>query len=240
MKRILFAVLGLAACTLAGLNAQVFTGNFSFSGATGNTTSLNYNGSPIQNMTISALTKNGVTNTSNSNNFRATNWALDAGSSTLTGNIDTSKYFEFSMTSAPGFTFNATSFTFGVGRSLAGPRSYQWRSSLDSFANPISGYTNTNVALNENLGSGILSYSSDASTSATGNTLVFSTATFSNLSTVTFRFYGFNSEQTVGSGGFDGNFSFSGEAIPEPSTWALIGLGSAFVLWRVRSRKKSS
>jgi hypothetical protein len=236
MKKTLLTILSLAALSLAGVNAQVFTGNYSFSGATGNTTSLNYNGSSIENLTVSALTKNGVTNSSSAGNFRATGWPLDAGNATLTGSIDVSKYFEFSLTPTNGATLNLTSFTFGVGRSGTGPRSFEWRSSLNSFAAPISGYTATNAALNQNLGNGTLSYTSDVSTAGTGNTLTFATPTFSDLSTVTFRFYGFNSEASGGTGGLEGNFTFAGEVIPEPSTWALIGLGTAFVLWRIRRK----
>ncbi len=237
MKKTLIAVLSLAVVSVAGINAQVFTGNYTF-GSGGNVTSFAYNGTPISNLTVSALTKNAVTTSSNSGNFRASNWPLDAGNATLTGSIDASKYFEFSLTASEGFTLDLTTFTFGVGRSGTGPRSFQWRSSLDSYASPISGYTATNAALNQTLGDGILSYTADGTTSATGNILTFSTAAFSDLSTVTFRFYGFNSEQSGGTAGLEGNFSFAGEmnVIPEPSTWALIGLGSAFVLWRIRRK----
>jgi hypothetical protein len=235
MKKTLLAILGLAAVSLAGVNGQVFTGNYTF-GSGGNVTSFAYNGTPIDNLTVSALTKNGVTNTSSAGNFRASNWPLDPAVGILAGSIDTAKYFEFSLTPTAGNTLNINSFTFGVGRTGTGPRSFQWRSSLDSFAAPISGYTATNAALDQNLGAGILSYTSDVTTAATGNTLTFSSPTFSNLSTVTFRLYGFNSEGTTGTGGLEGNFIFAGEVVPEPTTWALIGLGAAFVLWRIRRR----
>ena len=235
MKKTLIAVLGLAA-SLAGVQGQVFTGNFTF-GTGGNVTSFVYNGAPATNVTVSALTKNGVTSTSSSGNFRGSNWALDAGSATLTGSIDASKYFEFSLTPSVGFTLNISSFTFGVGRSGTGPRSFQWRSSLDSFAAPISGYTTVHAALNQS--SGVLTYAADATTSATNNTLTFPTPNYQNLAGVTFRFYGYNAEAAGGTGGLEGNFMFTGEAVsavPEPSTWALIGLGSAFVLWRLRRK----
>jgi hypothetical protein len=40
--------------------------------------------------------------------------------------------------------------------------------------------------------------------------------------------------QTNGAGlGID---NFQLDVVPEPSTWALIGMGSAFVLWRIRRR----
>ena len=240
MKKTLITLIGLAALSLAGVQGQVFTGNFTF-GTAGNVPSFAYNGTAIGNVTVSALTKNGVTTSSSSNNFRANNWALDAGNATLTGSLDASKYFEFALTPASGFTLNIASFTFGVGRSATGPRSFQWRSSLDSFAAPVSGYTSVNAALTQT--SGVLTYAADATTSATNNTLTFATPTYQDLSGVTFRFYGFNSEASGGTGGLEGAFSFTGEAVasavPEPSTWALIGLGSTFLLWRIR-RKNSA
>lgn len=239
MKKTLITLIGLAALSLAGVQAQVFTGNFTF-GTAGNVSSFAYNGTAINNVTVSAFTKNGVTSSSSSNNFRASSWALDAGNATLTGNIDTAKYFQFALTPASGSTLNVTSFTFGVGRSATGPRSFQWRSSLDSFAAPVSGYTAVNAALTQT--SGVLTYAADATTSATNNTLTFATPTFQDLSGVTFRFYAFNSEGTGGTAGLEGVFSFAGEAVaavPEPSTWALIGIGSAFLLWRIR-RKNSA
>lgn len=237
MKKTLLTLLGLAAVSLAGVNAQVFTGTFSFNASSGNTTSLNYNGNPISNLTISALTKNGVTNSSSTNNFRASDWALDPVVGTLTGVVDTSKYFEFSLSST-SHTINMTSLTFGLGRSGTGPRNFEWRSSVDSFASSINNYTSLNASVTNT--SGVL-LTPDANAGYTGNTLSLANATFQDLSSVTFRFYAFNSESSSGTGGFQGDLTFSGELqlIPEPSTWALIGLGTAFVLWRIR-RKRSA
>lgn len=236
MKKTLIAVLSLTAVSLSGVNGQVFTGNFTF-GSSGNVTSFVYNGSAVDNIIVSALTKNGVNTSSSSGNFRASNWALDTSPGALAGNVDTSKFFEFSLTPVSGFTFNINSLSFGVGRSGTGPRSFQWRSSLDSFSAPVTGFTSTNAALNQ--ASGILTYNADVTTSAANNILTLSNQTYDNLSGVTFRFYAFNAEASGGTGGLEGNFSFSGEAfasVPEPSTWALIGLGSAFVLWRMRRK----
>jgi hypothetical protein len=237
MKKTLLAILGLAAVSLAGVNGQVFTGNYTF-GTGGNVTSFAYNGTPINNLTISALTKNGVTNESSSGNFRASTWPLDAGNATLTGAIDTSKYFEFTLTPSLGFTVNMTSITFGLGRSAAGPRTFEWRSNIDSFGAAINNYNS--LSANVTNSSGILTIPDSTSTTFTGNVLSLSSGSFQNISTLTLRFYAYNSESTGGTGGLQGPLSFSGEIVPEPSTWALIGLGAAFILWRVGKKRSEA
>jgi hypothetical protein len=235
MKKTLLAIIGLVAVSLAGVNGQVFTGNYTF-GTGGNVTSFNYNGAAITDLTVSALTKNGVTTSSNSGNFRATAWPLDPSVPNMTGAIDTAKYFEFTLTTSLGFTVNMTSITFGLGRSGTGPRTFEWRSSVDSFASTINNYGT--LSANVTNASGVLTLPDTSSTTETGNVLSLSSASFKNLSSVTFRFYAFNSEASgTGSAGFQGPLFFAGEVVPEPSTWALIGLGSAFVLWRIRRRR---
>ncbi|MGA1124750.1 MAG: beta strand repeat-containing protein [Chthoniobacterales bacterium] len=200
-----------------GLAQTAFTGTYTF-GSAGNTNAFSYNGSPIPNLTVGDLNKVGVNTSSSSGNFRANGWALDATVGTLTGIVDLGKYFDFTLTAAAGYTFDMTSFDFGVGRSSTGPRSFEWRSSLDSYGSILSDYTAVNAALDQSLGAGILSYTADATTSATGNVLSLTNSVFTNLSSVTFRFYGYNAETAAGTGGLQGNFTFSGSLIPPPGT----------------------
>ena len=57
--------------------ATTFTGTYSFASATGNVSSLAYNGTAIPNVTVGNLVKVGVTTSSSSGNFRATNFATE-------------------------------------------------------------------------------------------------------------------------------------------------------------------
>ena len=79
----------------------------------------------------------------------------------------------------------------------------------------------------------------DTNSSWTGNVLDLSGTDYDELTTVTFRLFGFNSEQAGGTGGLQGDLSFAGEVvevtppIPEPST-ALLGLLGTLALLRRR------
>lgn len=208
--------------------ATTFTGTYSFTSATGNVSSLAYNGTAIPNVTVGNLLKVGVTTSSSDGNSRATGWTLDPGTiGDLDGGIGAGNYYEFSLTAASGYTLDMTSFTFGVGRSGTGPRSFQWRSSFDNYATAFSNYTSTNAALSNT--SGALSYRTDATTSATGNVLNLSSLT--GLSGVTFRLYGYNSESTGGTGGLQGDFAFAGAfnaAASASYTWTGSGNGGTW------------
>lgn len=210
MKK-LFLTLAIAGIASPAFSQTAFTGTYTFGGVgLTNTNSFPYNGTDIANLTEGNFLKVGVTSVSAASNFRASGWALDASVGTLTGTVDLNKYLEFTLTTTGGYTFDMTSFTFGLGRSGTGTRSFQWRSSLDSYGSIISGYTTVNTNLNQNLGSGILSYTADSTTSATGNVLNLSNVTYQGLTNVTFRLYGYNSEAAGGTGGLDGPFTFAG------------------------------
>ena len=207
--------------------ATTFTGTYTF-GTAGGVSTFAYNGTAIPNVTVGNLLKVGVTSSSGTGNFRASNWASDpVPIGDLDGSFDSSKYFEFSLTAASGYTLDMTSFTFGVGRSATGTRSFQWRSSLDNYASAFSNYTTLASGLSNT--SGALSYTADSSTAQTGNVLNLSSLT--GLSGVTFRFYGYNSEGTAGTGGIDGPFTFAG-ALNAPVgasyTWSGNGSGGTW------------
>ncbi len=210
MRKTFFALILICTFAPLGFAQTAFTGTYKW-GSAGDTNSFAYNGTAIPNLTVGNMTKVGVTTGASLGNFRASNWALNpTPSGSLTGSVDLGKYFDFTMTAATGYTFDMTSLDFGVGRSATGTRSFEWRSNLDTFGSVISGYTSVNAALNQTLGAGILSYTADATTAATGNVLSFTGSSFTNLSSVTFRFYGYNSEGTGGTGGLQGNFTFAG------------------------------
>lgn len=190
------------------------TGTFTFSGSSGNVTSFAYNGGPITNLTVSSLDKVGVSSSSNTDNFRASNWALDTGSSTLTGSIDSGEYFGFSLSAAAGYTFDIRNVTFGFGRSPTGPRSSQWRSSLDNYAAPISSYSSLGSSGLFSTSSGALSFTTDSSSTSGTNVVLAlsgSSAAYTGLSTLGLRWYAYNAEASVGTGGFQGPLTFTVE-----------------------------
>jgi hypothetical protein len=132
-----------------------------------------------------------------------------------------------------------TSITFGVGRSGTGPRQWEWRSSIDSYASILANYTTLNANVTQS--GGVLT-TPDANAGYTGNVLTVTGSSFEDLSSVTFRIYGYNSETSAGTGGLQGPISFSGATVvPEPSTYALLvlaGLGLAGYAARRRQRQK--
>lgn len=225
-----FALLAIGASNAGGAS---FVGTFSFAGTTGNVASLPYNGTAIDDVSVGNLTKVGVTTSSSSGNSRASGWSTGAtdASNSFTGTIDTGKYFEFSLTAASGVTIDMSSITFGVGRSGTGPRQWEWRSSVDSYAATIGSYTTTNAGLTNS--GGVLT-NPDSNSSWTGNVLDLSGAQFKNLTSVSFRIYAYNAEATAGTGGLQGNLSFAGTAVPETSAALLGALGVLGLLRRRR------
>jgi hypothetical protein len=203
-----------------------FTGSFNWA-TNGNVTTFPYNGLLISNVDVGNFTKVNVTTSSSSGNFRASSW-------TTNSIIDTSKYFEFTLTADPGTTINMSSINFGIGRSATGPIKWEWRTSIDNYATVASNYVTINTNLT--LTGGTISVP-DVNSGWTNNTLGFQD--FDNLNSITFRFYGFASEAIAGTGGLQGNLTFTGESvsvIPEPMTIQLLLVGLALLGYKVRSR----
>jgi hypothetical protein len=206
----------LLAFASTGWGQTAFSGVYSFSGATGNTTSLAYNGSAISNLSISAITKNGVTNSSSPGNFRASGWGTGStNNGTIGGTLDPTKYFEFTITASSGFALSNPSLNFGVGRSATGPRQFEWRTSVDNFATPMSvGITNANVTNASN----VLQIG-DVDNNYTGNNV---SITSSGNSSITFRFYAYGAETAAGTGGLAGNLTFNATITATSSTQPTI------------------
>ena len=239
MKKLLIILALAGTCTAhAQLITNAFTGTFTFDGSTGTNIPFAYNGTAIPDVTVGSADKIGITNSSSTGNFRGSFWALDdTPVGGLTGTVDLGKYIEFGLTAAAGTTINMTEINFGVGRSGTGPRQWEWRSSVDSFAAPITTFGTLNASVTESLG--ILT-TPDANAGYTGNVLDLSGGSFDNLTSVTFRLYGYNSESTAGTGGLQGPLTFSGASVvPEPSTYAMIALaGAGFAAYRLRRRAR--
>ena len=198
---------------------QAFTGTYSF-GSGGNVTSFNFNGTAISNLTVDPITKNGVSSSSSTNNFRASGWTTGSTNGGAAGGTrDASDYFEFTITAATGYTISNPTLSFGVGRSATGPRRFEWRSSIDTFNSAISvGTFNASISHS----SGVLT-TPDANSGYTGNEISITT---SGQTSITFRFYAYGAEQGGGTGGLQGNLTFGGTLAVSSTTATLAGYSS--------------
>jgi hypothetical protein len=234
-KTVLIASIFLA--TVAGVNAQVLLGWNTFGNLGTETSESSVLNDPL--LSTSNLTLgSGVTAAANGNRFGGSGW-FDTGNTasgnTLAEAIAGNSFIEFVVTPTAGNQFTATSFQFYWDRSGTGPQSVTLRSSFDSFASDLG----------------------TASGLTQGGTFTLSTISISGLTDVsaatTFRLYGTGATATAGTGGFDSQLTpvdistspnvvliGTTSVIPEPSTWALIGLGSAFMLWSIRRRRSAN
>jgi autotransporter-associated beta strand protein len=137
----------------------------------------------------------------------------------------------FDVKSKTAFTLGAAGMSIDVGASNAGR--------LDGTGVALT-YAGA-LTLNITSATPLSSYNLFAFGSETGtfDSITLAGSTFSGSMT------GSNGIWTATSAGYDFTFTessgiLSTALVPEPSTWALIGLGSAFMLWRVRSRKKTA
>ena len=179
-----------------------------------------YNGATMIGLTPSSVTNSAATTWSSSgSNYRANTWALDTNSPTagsMSGSIDTTKYISFTLEASAGYSFDITSIAFKVGRSASGPRQWQWRSSADSYAAALTGYSGLATGLTNT--SGVLT-NVDSNSSWAG-TLGLSGSSFQGLTSITFRLYGYNAEGTGGTGGLETSLTF----VPAPGALALLGV----------------
>ena len=155
-----------------------------------------------KNINFGAFTANGVsTNPSAAARFSFTGWPTGAtnGSEDFTGNLNTAKYFEVTITPSAGFQLDLVSLSFILQRSATGVRQWAVRSSLDHFT------TNLKVALetaNNNLliQPGSLFQITDRALTGpqTGCALVLGDEFKQIKTAISFRFYGLNAESFAG------------------------------------------
>lgn len=185
-----------------------------------------------------------------SGRFSFTNWPLGGvnGNNTYsahTGSLDSTEYFEVTLTPDNGFDVTLTSISFQVQRSGTGMRTYAVRSSVDSFASNLPASispANPNLSVQAD---SVFYYNYDSlSSRQNGSMITLSGAAYTNFTdSITFRFYGWNAEQSGGSFGVD-TVTFNGTATalttgikalstsispviyPNPSTDGLFTIGN--------------
>ncbi len=196
------------------VNAQSFTATYDFVA----TTSVSGTTDPTTPPSVTGLTCGSFmavgtgSNSSAANRFSFNSWGVGATTavdtySTMTGAIDLGKYFEVTLTPQAGFTLSLNSIAFTAQRSGTGIRSYVVRTSADGFTNnlPASVGTNTNLSV---MATNEFFWNLDAVTSAQNGSIInlFGIPTTSSVS---FRFYAWNSEAGTGTFSID-NVVFDG------------------------------
>ena len=237
VKRFL-AILLLAAAAAPATRAQLF--DYTFNDVVSGS-SASAGGTAGGAVTFSSFTASGVGAASNAGGvFSFTGWTTGAtnGSSTFSGGVDVTDYFQFTVTPGTGYTFSLSSLTFSAGRSSTGPRQFVIRSSADGFTANLGGsVTDPNLTL---LGTNVFQFTDNTSTATYANNTITLGGAFTSLgSPLTFRIYGFNAEG--GSGAFridDVSINGSLTAVPEPAAYATL-LG-AMALARAAWRRKST
>lgn len=163
---------------------------------------------------------------------------------TLTGAISNNHYIQFTVTAAAGNVLNLSSLDFNGETSATGADDIAVMTSVDGFTsgNQIASLTGRHV-----VGAGDF----DTDASGFGSAISLSASKYQNLSSITFRIYGWNTTSGSGTtyirnlGGTDADLVINGttaaSAVPEPSTYALI-FGAAtlgFCVYRRRAKRLS-
>lgn len=226
MKKTLITLIGLAALSLAGVQAQLIISQYieTESGTTPKGIELWNAGSTTIDFATSNLTflqgTNGAVLTSIAAITTSTTGTLPAGSVLVIGTTDLGTYltntFGAGLVKFVGYTFtfngdDAIQIQLGgvVQDTLGTPGTdpgTAWSGNTVSTANQ-------NISLKTGITTGDTAGSANPSIR-------------------------FEITSTTPSSNFNG-FGVAPVAVPEPSTWALIGIGSAFLLWRIR-RKNSA
>ena len=233
-KLLLFAAPLLLSSLLDSCFGQAFTATYDFasvttiSGLTDPTTPPTAAG-----LTFGSFTSTGMSaNPNASARFSFTTNALGGVNAsdnfaTFTGSLNLAKYDEVTLTPSAGFVLDLNTIAFTIQRSSTGIRSYAVRSSLDGYSANLSASISP---VNANLGVGPgdeFRYLFDANTTAQNGSLVTLGVPFDALtSAVSFRVYGWNAEGDGGTFSID-NVAFAGTtlAVPEPTAFAILGLG---------------
>jgi len=265
MKKILITLLGLAAFSVAGAHAQViFSQNFSSGNSTsdyfnGTPTDGQWNSIATNNATVkvwsieSGTLQLASTGASSAAAYRTTSFSTVPTAFSMS--------FNFNLTSSSTALSQAFGLYFGstVGAGATSPTNAnintrffigttaanEWyvRDGASAGLASANQTTQQTVRLFSNSSGGSISYDnpiSGSTTLATGqyDIWVGSVQAISGAAVTTpanaITQWKINSPNT---GTFTGQFDdIVITAIPEPSTWALIGLGGAFVLWRLRRK----
>lgn len=206
----------------AGLvaSAQPFTATYDFAA----TTTVSGTTDPTTPPVVTGLTCGSFmavgtasTNPNASGRFSFIGWPVGSTNgndtySAMTGSINTSEYYEVTLTPQAGYDVALNSITFTAQRSGTGIRSYVVRASVDGFTNNLPAAVTSGTAISV-VGTNEFFWNADAVTTAQNGSMI-NLFGASSTSPVSFRFYAWNSEALTGTFSidnvvFDGNASLS-------------------------------
>lgn len=209
---------GHTACASADLNTPYctvnpITGNYKFdslTGSMGTTDTISYDSVVVLGNKFSDFKAVGVgSGTKVNGEFSFDNWDTGAPNAattftSLTGTINTSKYYEFTVAPASkAFAMTLTGLSFIVDRNATGPRTWAIRSSANGFASnltPIISPVDTNLSIQGS----VVFIKWDITGPQKGTKVTLSGPAFLNLTTpMTFRLYAYNAEDSLGAFGVD-------------------------------------
>jgi hypothetical protein len=201
----------VAALFVSGVSAQNFTASYSFDSV--KTTTGKIDPTPIVSpagVTFGPFCSTGVSANPNAGSrFSFTGWttgALNGATSygSLTGAVDTSRYFSVSLCPASGYDIDLKTISFNVQRSGTGIRTYVVRSSADGYKTSLNASVvpaDTNLSV---MAGHVFFINKDVTTSLPGSTITLASSVFTGRSSaVTFRFYGYNAESAAGTFSLD-------------------------------------
>jgi PKD repeat protein len=170
-------------------------------------------------ITMSRFKATGVsTNSSTANVFSYTKWNTgglgingnnnDTAYSLLGDTINMAKYYEFTVTPAASHGMSLTTLAFNFKRNLTGVRTFSVRSSIDGFKTNLTAKVDpaspSASALLKVKAGNIFYLAKDTIVDVTGAQITMSGTPYTGIRTpITFRIYGFNAEDSVGTFGID-------------------------------------
>lgn len=154
------------------------------------------------------------TNPAGTGSFEFDKWDTGAADgetvyTSLTGSINTGKYYQVTITPWWGYSVALTGITFNIARSATGPRTYSVRYGTFA-ANMTAAISPANTDLAVQTGN-VFFIKNDTTSTEIGTRVTMPSATAYYNVPLTFRIYGWNAEDTLGTFSID-NLAFTGTA----------------------------
>ncbi len=237
MKKTIITLIGLAALSLAGVQAQVLVAGWDFQTTTTNGTAV---AAPSSTQTVFNANFGSGTLYLNGTNG-ASSWAAATELSAFSGTALNNGTVMSTTTTSP-----ACLAVLGGTSNSANGKSIVFKFSMSGYQNLIVSYATQKT--NTGFSSQVWDLSTDGSSWSSLGTVssiptswavqtLSTTTVLDNQANAYVRVTFDGATSATGNNRLDNiQFQANASAVPEPSTWALIALGSAFVVWRTRRK----